>query len=76
MSEARSRLSELVDASHGEAVLLERRGAPAAVLISPERYEELLSAFDEVNDVAALDASLVESAPTVPWDQVRADLGW
>ena len=76
VSEARSRLSELVDKTHEEAVLLERRGEPAAVMVSPERYEELLAAFEELDDIAALDAATTSGDSKVPWEQVRADLGW
>ena len=34
--------SEAVELAGGEAVFLERYGKPAAVLLSPERYEELM----------------------------------
>jgi PHD/YefM family antitoxin component YafN of YafNO toxin-antitoxin module len=57
-------------------VFLERYGRPAAVLISPERYEELLEAFEEAQDVAAFDESLADENPNIPWDQVKTDLGW
>ena len=45
ISEARERLSEAVELAGGEVVFLERYGKPAAVLLSPERYEELMEAF-------------------------------
>ena len=34
-----------VEVARTEPVLLERYGRPAAVLVSPERYEQLLDAF-------------------------------
>ena len=76
VSEARGRLAELVDKTRDEAVLLERRGVPVAVLLSAARYEALLTAFDEVNDSAALDVALADGKSTIPWDEVKADLGW
>ena len=76
MSEAREKLAEAVEAAHVEPVFLERYGRPAAVLVSPERYEELLEAFEDAEDVAAFDAALAEEGSNIPWEQVKADLGW
>ena len=76
VSEAREKLSEVVDSAQSEEVVLERYGRPAAVLVSPERYEELLDALEEAEDVAAFDAAMAEEGDNIPWEQVRADLGW
>jgi antitoxin Phd len=62
--------------SRHETVVLERYGRPAAVLISPERYEELMDALEESEDVTAFDAAMAEDGPDIPWEQVKADLGW
>ena len=48
-----------------EAVVLERYGRPAAVLVSPERYEQLLEALDEAEDVAAFDAAMAEEGKNI-----------
>lgn len=76
VSEARERLSEAVETAHTEAVFLERYGRPAAVLLSPERFEELTRALEEAEDVAAFDAAMAEEGDNIPWEQVKADLGW
>jgi antitoxin Phd len=76
ISEAREKLADAVETSHREAVFLDRYGSPAAVLISPERYEELMDALEESEDVAAFDAAMAEEGDNIPWDQVKADLGW
>ena len=76
VSEARGNLSEVVETSQTEVVFLERYGRPAAVLISPERYDGLLEAFEESQDVASFDQSMADENPKIPWDQVRSDLGW
>ena len=75
ISEARERLSEAVEIAGGEAVFLERYGKPAAVLLSPERYEELMEVF-ETEDIAAFDAAMAEEGDNIPWEQVKVDLGW
>ncbi|MGD0442057.1 MAG: type II toxin-antitoxin system Phd/YefM family antitoxin [Acidimicrobiales bacterium] len=74
MSEARERLSEAVELAGGEAVFLERYGKPAAVLLNPERYEELMEVFEDAEDVAAFDASMADRGENIPWAHVKADL--
>ena len=75
VSEAREKLSEAVETARSEAVFLERYGNPAAVLISPERYEELMDALEDAEDVAAFDEAMAEEGDNIPWEQVKADLG-
>ena len=76
VSEAREKLSDAVKAAQTEPVFLERYGRPAAVLVSPERYEELMDAIEDAEDVAAFDAAMAEDGANIPWEQVKADLGW
>jgi antitoxin Phd len=76
MSEARENLAQIIEAAQSEAVILERYGQPAAVMVSPERYEQLLEALEEAEDLAAFDDALAEEGANIPWAQVRSDLGW
>ena len=76
VSEAREKLSEVVALAHSEAVFLERYGQPAAVMVSPDRYEELITALEDSEDVAAFDEAMAEEGANIPWDQVKTDLGW
>ncbi len=76
ISAARDTLPAAVEMARTEAVFLERYGHPAAVLISPERYERLMAALEDVEDAAAFDAARNEEGPNIPWEQVKADLGW
>jgi prevent-host-death family protein len=76
VSEAREKLAEAIDAAQSEAVVLERYGRPAAVLVSMERYEQLLDALEEAEDINAFDAAMAEEGGNIPWEQVKADLGW
>jgi len=76
ISTARDSLSDAVEQARTEPVFLERYGRPAAVLISPERYASLLEAAEDAEDVAAFDAAMAEEGPNIPWEQVKADLGW
>jgi len=76
VSKARERFSEVVEMSQSEPVELEHYGRRAAVLISPEQYDEMLEALEESQDVAAFDRALGETGANIPWEQVRSDLGW
>lgn len=76
ITDARSRLPELLAVAETEPVFIERRGHRAAVLVSPERYEQLLDALEEVEDISAFDAAMAEEGGNIPWAQVKADLGW
>ena len=76
MSAARENLPDAVELARTEAVILERYGQPAAVLVSPERYDELMTALEDAQDVAAFDAAIAEEGPNIPWKTVKTDLGW
>ncbi|MHA7268714.1 type II toxin-antitoxin system Phd/YefM family antitoxin [Arthrobacter sp. HLT1-20] len=76
VADARNHFSDVIDRSKTEAVFIERRGQRAAVVVSPERYERMLEALEEVEDIAAFDEAMTEEGPNIPWAQVKADLGW
>jgi antitoxin Phd len=76
ISHFRANLPEAIETAQTEAVILERNGHPAAVMVSPERYDELMDAFEEAEDALAVDAALAEGGEPIPWDQVMKDLGW
>ena len=76
VSKARERLSEVVEISQSEPVVLELYGRRAAVMVSPDSYDEMLEALEESHDVVAFDASLAEVGDNIPWEQVKSDLGW
>ncbi len=75
-SEARKRFAHIIKTAQQEAVIVERRGEAQAVVVSPAEYARLMSAAEEVDDMAAFDAAMSEEGPSIPWEQVKADLGW
>lgn len=76
VSKAREKLSEVLEMSRSEPVVLEHYGRPAAVVLSPEHYDEMLEAYEESLDIMAFDAALAEEGSNIPWEQVKIDLGW
>ena len=75
-ADARKNFSGVVARAQGEAVFIERRGQRAAVVVSPERYERMMGALEDAEDVAAFDEAMAEEGSNIPWLQVKADLGW
>ena len=76
VSSAREKLPDAMHTARTEAVILERYGRPAAVLVSPEQYEKMMDAVEVADDVDAFDAAMAEEGENIPWDQVKADRGW
>lgn len=76
VADARNNFSDVIDKSKSEAIFIERRGQRSAVVISPERYEHMMDALEESEDVAAFDEAMAEEGPNIPWAQAKADLGW
>ena len=58
LTEARSRLSEIVDevASPGSTIETPRHGRPVAVVVGYEEYESLLETLNILADEATMDA--------------------
>ena len=78
VTEARERFSELVETAAHEPVFLTKRGHRQAVVISPAEYDRLLAADEDAEDLTSSDAAMAEimaGAPTIPWAQIKADLG-
>jgi len=76
IADARRNFSEVIATSEHEAVFIERRGQRAAVVVSPEQYERMMEALEDAEDVAAFDEAMADEGSNIPWDQVKADLGW
>jgi PHD/YefM family antitoxin component YafN of YafNO toxin-antitoxin module len=55
-------------------VWITRDGVDVAVVISPELFEELVSAQEELEDIAAVDEAILDKSPGIPWNQVKKDL--
>jgi len=76
VSQARQALPSAIETAMTEAVFLERYGKRTAVIISIERYEQLMDALEDLEDMAAYDEAMADPEPSIPWEQVKAELGW
>ena len=55
-------------------VWITRDGVDVAVVISPELFEELVSAQEELEDIAAVDVAMNDKSCGAPWEQVKKRL--
>ena len=68
--------SEITVMSEQEKPLWIRRdGVDVGLVISPELFEELVSAQEELEDIAAVDEAQKDKRPGIPWEQVKKNLG-
>ena len=56
-------------------VWITRDGVDVAVVISPEMFNELVEAQEELDDIAAVDEAQRDKSPGIPWEQVKKNLG-
>lgn len=79
VSVACNRLDEIVDdaCARREPVFLTRQGRRVAAVIDVDDLERLTQAAEDLADIEAADAARAEIAKhgTIPWDEVKADLG-
>lgn len=80
VTDARARLADVVDSARvgHEPVYLTRRGQRIAAVIDADDLGRLIAAAEDLADIQAARearAELADGGSTVPWEQVKADLG-
>ncbi len=75
VSEAKARLTELVRKSGSEDIVLLRYGAPAAVLMSTDRYDTLMERLEDLEDALTLAEHQLDPDETAPLAEVAGRLG-
>jgi len=76
VSEARSRLAEIIDEARRsrQPVYVTRRGRRVAVILDADLYDQVVEEAEDAIDRRELEAAREEDN-YVPWDEVKADLG-
>jgi len=75
VSAAQEDIASLVELSSKEPILIKRSGKPVSVVIGLEQYLEFVEAVEELDDIAAAEESLKDDGPSIPWEEVKKDLG-
>jgi prevent-host-death family protein len=74
VTEAREQFPALLNQAAKKPVWITRHGVDVAVVISPELFESLVEAQEELEDIAAVDEAMLDKKPGIPWEQVQRDL--
>ncbi|MGX6451213.1 type II toxin-antitoxin system Phd/YefM family antitoxin [Brevibacterium paucivorans] len=78
--DARARLADVVDEARvgHDPIYLTRRGRCVAAIIDADDLDRLIEAAEDLADIEAARVSRaeVEVDGAVPWDEVKADLGF
>lgn len=79
ITEARGRLSSIVDEAHRAPVYLMRRERAVAAVVDVDQLRRLQEEAEELADIRAVDAAWEESErlheTPIPWEDVKRDLG-
>lgn len=78
VTEARDRFSEIVETAEREPVFLTKHGRPQAVVLGAAEYERMVERIEDAEDLEAADAAMaaiVKGDKTIPWEEVKRDLG-
>lgn len=75
VTEAREKLSGIIDSLEESTVMLVRHSRPAAVMVSPARYEALLDQIEHLEDQCSVLYAQLHPEKTVSLDKVKAELG-
>jgi prevent-host-death family protein len=76
VTEARDQLPSLIDLCSKERIVITRHGKEVAVLVAPSLYEEMIEALEDLEDIKLIDESRAEGGKSIPWEQVKKELGW
>ena len=74
VTEAREQFPALLNQAAKKPVWITRHGVDVAVVISPELFETLVEAQEELEDIAVVDEAMLDKKPGIPWEQVQRDL--
>jgi prevent-host-death family protein len=79
-SDARARLADVVDTARvgHDPVYLTRRGRRVAAVIDADDLDRLIVAAEDLADIGAAKqarAELADGSASIPWEEVKADLG-
>jgi len=81
ISDARTQLAAIVDraGSEHEPVYVTRRGRRVAAVIDADDLDRILALAEDMADIRAAEQARAEMQATgrasIPWDEVKADLG-
>ena len=74
-ADVRRSWSETIDSAIVEPVWITRNGRETVALMNASLAHEALTALEDARDTSAAQAALAEDGESIPWDDVKAELG-
>lgn len=76
MKQARDQFGRIVDEARAhEPVVVTKHGRPVAAVIDYDQWRRLTELAEDALDIEAYDAAQADPAPSIPWEDVKAELG-
>jgi PHD/YefM family antitoxin component YafN of YafNO toxin-antitoxin module len=75
MKEAGKQLDSILEQVKTNPTWITRKGVDVAVIISPELFEMLVDAQEQLEDITAVDEASKDKRPGIPWEQIKKNLG-
>ncbi len=77
MTEAREHLADVVDEARRlhETIYLHRRGKRLAAVIDADDLDRIIELAQDATDIARAEEALDEEGESIPWEEVKAELG-
>ena len=76
ISEARADLAETFRRARKQPIRITQHGKAQVVVLDASTYEKMIDDLEELEDIAAFDEAMEDSVASIPWDQVKKDLGF
>jgi prevent-host-death family protein len=71
ITDARGYLAAVVNRARTEPVFLTRHGKKVVAMVDAAVFEKLLDAWEEVQDIRALDEAEKSGEVSIPWEQAK-----
>ena len=62
--------------AHVSPIVITRGGKDDVVMVSYPQFMQLLEDSEDLQDIRAIDESLSDPEPSIPWEQVKKELGF
>ncbi len=75
ITNARAEFPAAIAKAKKRPVHILKHGKPVAVLINNSLYEKMLSAMEELDDIATFDLAIKDKSKNIPWESIKKELG-
>ena len=74
--QVRKKLGHLMLEAHVSPIVITRVGEDDVVMVRYSEFMKLLEDSEDLQDIRAIDEALSDPEPSIPWEQVKKELGF